>query len=200
MTEEIDRIIKSGFYDSTVLTDRVCDMFYNEKVDTPWVRETVNHSYCKRIIQQASWPATTDFDRLVRSFDLLNSNGIIALHNAGNTRDEGIDDASDIQKELTIKNISCRGFCCYDTQDVDAAIDGNCLYLTFGHFNEKGNGCIQIGNEINATLQRCGFKTKWDQTCDARIRIEPFVWQKRFGNKNCTYEHAKELLSHNKSS
>ena len=200
MTEEIDRLTKSGFYDSTVLTDQVFDMFSNEKVDTPWVIETVTHSYRKRLVEQASWPVTTDFDRLASVFDLLNSNSIIALHNAGNTRDEGLDDANDIHKELKIKNILCRGFCCYDTQDVDGAIDGNFLYLTFGDFDENNKRCIQIGNEINATLQRCGFKTKWDRTCDTRIRIEPFVWQKRFGNKNCTYDHAKELLSHNKSS
>jgi hypothetical protein len=91
----------------------------------------------------------------------------------------------------------CRGFCCYDTQDLDGAIDGNFLYLTFGDFSDDDKVCIQIGDEVLAALHRFGFKTEWDRSCQTRIRIKPFIWQKRFGGKDWTYEHAKELLSRN---
>jgi len=193
MTEELDHFIKSGFYDSVEVIENMCDMFYKEKIDTPWLAGVAMRAYRRREAEQASWPAVTDFDKLVKAFDRLNANGIVALHNAGNTKDEDEDDASEIRTALSGTHL--RGFCGYDTQDVDGLIDGGKgLYITFGSFNDSKKACTLIGKEVDAQLRAAGFTTVWDQTCDTRIMIKPIRWQKRFGNGNCSYEHAKELL------
>ena len=196
MTEEITREIKIGFRDSAEAVESICDMFYKEKVDTPWVIKTVAAAYRRRLVEQTSWPAITDFDRLVKVFDRLNSNGIIALHNAGVMMEDGIEDAGEIRKQLQAKQFPCRGLCCYDSQAIEGAIDGQALYLTFGDFDNNARACVRIGKEIEAALREAGFKTSWDRTCETRILIKPFVWRKRFGNDNCSYDHSKDLLSH----
>jgi len=195
MTEDIRNLVNSGFYDSARLVDDICDMFYKEKIDTPWVRATVSSACRKKLAEQASWPAVTDFDKLAQVFDQLDRQGIVALHNAGNTQDEGEEDAGEIRKDLQAKGIKCRGYCFYDTQDIDRAIAGHELYLAFGQFDGDTTAGRKIGREINALLNRSGFQTVWDQRLESRIGIKPFDWKKRFGNENCSYEHAKELLS-----
>lgn len=199
MTEEINRFVKFGFYDSADLIERIGDMFYNEKIDTGWLAGTIGRAYRKELADQSGWRVPTDVDHLFIVFNSLNSKGIVSLHNAGNTKDEGEDDAREIRDSLKTKHIPCRGYCCYDSQDVDGAIDGNFLYLTFGDFENQEDACIRIGDEIVAALHRSGFKVQWDRSCQNRIMIKPFIWKNRLGGKEWGYDHAKELLTRTKS-
>src|SRR5882724_8948500 len=56
MTGEIDMFIKGGFYFGEDLRDRVCDMFINEKVDTPWVEATINKAFRRRLVSRCPGP------------------------------------------------------------------------------------------------------------------------------------------------
>jgi len=192
---EIKNFILTGFYENDETVDRIKDMFYNETIDEAWVKDVVEREYTKRLSEQSSWATVTDFDKLVKVFDQLNSSGIIALHKAGNTRQDGEEDTFDLHQELEKKGVKTKGYCFYHSQDVDRAIDVRSLFLAFGDFEGNDKLTLEIGNKIVETLHQQGFKTKWDNTIETRIEIIDFSWQKGFGNENCSYEHSAKLLS-----
>ena len=170
-------------------------MFYDTNLDTTWTKQEIDNQYKQRLAEQQTWEKETDFDRLAQVFDQLNLSGIIALHNAGYTRQDGEGDTQEIHEDLKAKGITTRGYCFYHTQDMDGVIDGGNLYLAFGDFDYDDQSGTAIGKEIVAALQDRGFKTNWNESIETRIEVLEIKWQKRFGNDNCSNERAVRLLS-----
>jgi len=192
---EIRAFIKSGFFDKVETFENIQDMFYDETLDEAWIKQEIQTQYEQRLEEAKTWEKETDFDRLAQVFDKLNSSGIIRLHKAGNTRQDGEGDTEEIYEALKDKGIKTRGYCFYHTQDVDRAIEGDNLFLAFGAFQGDEKMGTDIGKEIVAALHGKGFKTDWNGSIEKRIEIVGIKWQKRFGNETCTNERAIALLS-----
>jgi hypothetical protein len=194
ISAEIKTLIKSGFYDREETFDSISDMF-NEKLDEPWIKEQIEKEYAKRLKEQHDWPEVTDFDKLVKAFDKLNSSHIIALHNYDNTREEGEEDTKELHDKLKTKGINTIGYCFYHTQDVDRVAEEKVLFIAFGDFENNDKKSVEIGQAVVKALLQQGFKITWNNSADTRIEITNIKWQKRFGNKNCSYERSVKLLS-----
>jgi len=195
IADEIKAFIKSGFFDKEETFENIHDMFYNETLDKAWVKQEIKKQYEQQLAEQATWQKETDFDRIAWVFDKLNSSGIIALHNAGYTRQDGEGDTEQIHEDLKAKGIKTRGYCFYHTQDMERAIKGDNLFLAFGDFEGNGKLGEDIGREIVAALHEKGFKTDWNGSIEKRIEVVGLKWQKRFGNDNCSNERAIKLLN-----
>src|SRR5689334_20752440 len=74
---EIGVDIKSGFYDTEDVFSRVEDYLYEVEFDAAWARLEIDKAFAARAKEEANWPAITDFDKLARAFDELNSSGIV---------------------------------------------------------------------------------------------------------------------------
>lgn len=74
----------SGFYDPDEV-DSMIDDILEDDGDEAMLRAVVAPEFDKKTAEEASWPDTTDCDRLDQAFAELNSRGIISLHNAGYT-------------------------------------------------------------------------------------------------------------------
>lgn len=193
--EQLSISIKSGFYDQGEIFTNIEDYLYEIPFDRDWTRKQIDSAYAIRLKEQATWASVTDFDKLIQAFDLLNSKGIIALHNAGITKQDGESDSEEIHDSLLKKGIKTKGFCYYHWQDVERVIDDNHLYIGFGDFNNSDKEALEIGKQVASTLESKGFKLNWDKTVETRIEITNINWQKRFGNENCSNEKAIKLLS-----
>jgi hypothetical protein len=197
--EQVDISIKSGFYDKEEIFTNVEDYLYEIPFDHEWAKQQIDKAYSERLREQSTWPTVTDFDKIVQAFDKLNSSGIIALHNAGMTRQDGEGDSEEIHDDLLKKGIITKGFCYYHWQDVERVVDDSHLYIGFGDFNNNDKDALEIGKQVAAALEEQGFKLNWDNTVATRIEITNIKWQKRFGNDNCSNEKAINLLSHQKN-
>lgn len=196
VADEIGLLVKSGFFNKEETLEQIQDMLYDDPLDEAWIKQEIDKQYEQRLAEQNTWPKETDFDRLTQVFDHLNTSGIIALHRAGITRQDGESDTKDLHDELTLKGIKTRGYCFYHTQDMDRVIDGdNRLFLAFGDFEESDEQGTAIGKEIISALHKKGFKTNWNGSIETRIEVIDMNWQKRFGNDNCSNERAINLLS-----
>jgi hypothetical protein len=96
----------SGFYDRDEINEMINDILEDD-ADEAFLRSAVEPEFEKKSVAEASWPEETDCDRLDQAFESLNSNGIIALHNAGYTMSDGFSDVSEVLHEsgLCIVNI-----------------------------------------------------------------------------------------------
>ena len=193
--QEINISIKSGFYNKEDILANMEDYLYEIPYDQKWVKEQIENAYSTRLKEQKAWPTVTDFDKLAQAFDILNKSGIIALHNAGYTKQDGEGDSEEIHDELLKKGIKIKGYCYYHWQDIERVVDDRHLYIGFGDFNANDKDALEIGKEVAATLEKQGFKINWDKTVVKRIEITNINWQKRFGNDNCSNEKAIKLLS-----
>jgi hypothetical protein len=110
--------------------------------------------------------SVNDRDRLDAAFAELERRGVIALQRAGGSNSMGLDDVEDEQKYRIHLGRPARGFCFYHSQDLESAIAGDGLYLSFGAFS---GAVVTIGILVVDTLQSVGLKPKWNG--DARERI-----------------------------
>lgn len=197
--KQIDIDVRSGFYTKEEIFTNVEDYLYEIPFDKVWVKEQIEMTYSKQLVEQAKQPSITDFDKLVQAFDELNSSGIIALHRAGVTKQDGEGDCEEIHEDLAKKGIKTKGFCYYHWQDVERVIDGDNLYIGFGDFDSNDKAAAEIGTQVAETLRSKGFEINWDKTAYTRIEITNIKWQKSFGNASSDYDRAIRLLSSQKN-
>lgn len=193
--EQLNISIKSGFYDKEEIFTNIEDYLYEIPFDQDWTKKQIDSAYAERLREQESWATVTDFDKLVQAFDKLNSSGIIALHNAGMTKQDGEGDSQEIHEDLLKKRIKTSGFCYYHWQDVERVVEDTHLFIGFGNFNNSDKDALEIGKQVAAILESKGFKLNWNNTVDKRIEITNINWQKRFGNDDCSNEKAIKLLT-----
>jgi hypothetical protein len=71
------------------------------------------------------------------------------------------------------------GYCFYHGQDLERAVDGQGLLLTFGDIHGDDDKGVKIGEIIRDKAVEHGFKVEWDGSIKTRIQLAPFEWQRR---------------------
>lgn len=179
---EIDWLVRAGFYDKSDLMRIFCEEMYAPgDLDETLVSAAIEMRIKKHEADQKTWPAVTDCDRLNSAFAALNKRGVIALQNAGNTQTDGFEIA-EVYHEEHPNPESVIGYCFFHNQDLERAVDGNVLYMSFGPVDSKEEASkgVEVGNIVREELQKAGLKVEWDGTFDDRLRVLDLVWQRRY--------------------
>ncbi len=174
--EALQRYVWSGFYNA----DQVFEMIVeNCEVDLeePLLRLMVSKMFKAKSADQTVWPEETDCDVLDQAFAYLDSQGIIALHNAGYTMSDGLDDVDEVFEERGRSHV--KGYCFYHWQDVEAAIAGGGLWIAFGGLNEDSMQKMTVGNLVKDVLETHGFVVEWNGDPETRLYIPNFDWKRR---------------------
>ena len=178
---EIRRLVWSGFYDAPAVREIVLEeIFEPGEIDPDWVEQRIDEEFARKLEVERAWPAVTDCDKLDRAFDELNETGIIALQNAGFTQDEGIEDVTAEYEELGGEDSLVEGYCFYHGQDLERAVDGEGLLLTFGDIQGDDARGVEIGARIVEVLHRHGLAVEWTGTIDQRIELPEIEWRRRY--------------------
>ena len=131
--------------------------------------------------EKADWPEVTDCDKLENAFEWIEGAGIITLQNAGYTQSDGYEDICEIYRRHSDR-ASVLGYCYYHGQDLDRAVAGEGLYLSFGPMNPKDETTVgvRVGEAITAQLRRAGLEPEWNGSFNKRIYIKALDWKRRF--------------------
>lgn len=179
--EQLELDIKFGFENEGELYDSIRDMFYNEEdFDEEWLRQTISKKYHQHQQDSSKWNRPTDFDRLAGAFDKLIMEKIVCLHNAGHTKQDGVDDCMETIEQLSEFGISTTGFCYYHSQDLARAVDNGIrkLFIGFGSTTGDDGEALQVGKRIVSILMENKFEVNWAGSVDQRIEIININWQK----------------------
>lgn len=166
----------SGFYDADEV-DSMIDDILEDDADEAMLRASVVSEFDKKSATEASWPNTTDCDRLDQAFAELNSRGIVALHNAGYTMSDGISDVSEVlggQDRTGIK-----GYCFYHGQDTERAVEGGGLWIAFGDLHDDPLKKTEIGHLVKDVLQASGLTVEWNGDPETRLNLPKLDWKRR---------------------
>jgi hypothetical protein len=151
----------------------------NDEVDEAWLHKVIRIEFAAKRKAEKTWPKVTDCDRLDRAFETLERQGVIALHMAGFTQSDGLEEVEEAYREAGGNKSNYAGHCFYTEQDQEGAVDGSGLYIGFGHLSRNDAKGVEVGQLLQAALEREGLKVKWDETIKARLFIKGFRWQRR---------------------
>jgi hypothetical protein len=188
ITSEISILIDSGFFDLDEVLEIIEEQFMDENISIDTVNRIISTKFNEKITEEKNWKKPTDFDMLKNCFNELSKENIVAIHNAGYTMDEGIHDAFEVFHHLQSKDIVPEGFCFYNFQDIEIAIQTNLLNIAFGDFENNENKYLEIGKKIVHVLRNNGFSVDWNEDINTRIAIDPFKWEKLFDNEEYQME------------
>ena len=172
----IENWVWSGFYDADEV-DSMIDDILEDDADEAMLRAAVVSEFNKKTAAEASWPDTTDCDRLDQAFAKLNSRGIIALHNAGYTMSDGLGDVSEVLDERGRAGIN--GYCFYHAQDLERAVEGGGLMIAFGAFDDDKLKKTKIGHLVKDVLHESGFTVEWNGDPESRLNLPEIDWKRR---------------------
>ena len=104
---------------------------------------------------------------------------MIALHRAGFTQTDGLDEVEEEYREAGGKASGYTGHCFYTEQDQEGALDGPGMYIGFGHLTGDDAKGVDVGHRVRAALEDEGLVVEWDGTIKSRLFVKGFRWQRR---------------------
>ena len=170
--------IWSGFDNEDVVTETLNDWLLDDEA-APHVKALrlfADHEFATKRTAELNWPTETDCDRLDAIFKQLNSEGILALADAGYTTSDSHGDAWDLIGRSSKGRYT--GFCYYHGQDVERVVDGLALWLGFDAVEEGEAAKRHIGERVRAAVATT-FKVNWNGDPESRIEITNLKWQRR---------------------
>ncbi len=181
VVREMRAAVRSGFQDEAAVVAMFAEERYEPgELDPAEVKAAVSKEFAALREERKTWPAETDCDRLTQVFKALAGRGVIALENAGYTQSDGQDDVAQAFDSAPDKS-KLTGYCFYHGQDVERAVNGEGLHLSFGALDpekEESQGPL-VGKIVVEELEKRGLKTVWDSTFQTRIHIPKFDWKRR---------------------
>ena len=194
--EELKKEIQFGFYNSEELLESISEMFYEvEDFDTDWLNREISARLENHKTKSLTWEKPTDFEKLVKAFDELIEVGIVSLHKAGYTRQDGEGDCIEIIDELQALGIKVMGYCYYHTQDLERAIgDEKMLFVGYDSYNHNDELATEVAEKIVKVLNQHGLNARWNGSLNSRIEIQDIDWKKTADTVDYNYERIFEIM------
>ena len=178
LAQEIELSLRDNVETPEQIVERVVEIFSLKGKAKNQTATQVAVAHQTFLQQQARWPAITDYDRLLKAFDVLFDQGIIALPAAGFYSDEAYDEVMYFAKNHW-GQYNYQGYCYFTLQSMRHASKGEGFDLSFGPLDsqlEETLG-VEIGQVIVNALREQEFNPSWDGTFNQRVMLPKFDWR-----------------------
>lgn len=188
--------VRSGFYSleevHNNIIEEIEDNGFEDEISIEWAQEQINFVNDHLLEESKSWESITQTQRLIEAFDELAESKIIALHYPGYTTDDGEYEVTEVERALIDNDEKSEGYCFYHGQDLERAVRGEGLYISFQKINNESDAVSkEVAKKIVAVLEKNGLKIEWNGKATSRIYIPDFKWQKIYN------EDDRDLLNYN---
>lgn len=185
--ESIFNQVRMGFLSLDEIQENILeeieDNEFEDEISEEWAFDKIKEEYQKLLAESKKWNSPTDTERLIKAFDELGDENIIALHNAGYTTTDGEYEVVEVERELQENEVESDGYCFYHEQDLARAIDieNLGLYIAFQKVDNADDAVtIEIGKRVAEVLINNDFRIIWNGSARSKIEIPGFRWQKIF--------------------
>jgi hypothetical protein len=176
----VHSFVWTGEYDADEIPWLIEDSLgVGDVVDQGWLRDVIAAEIAAKREAEQTWPPVTDCDRLDRAFQALQRQGVIALHRAGFTQSDGLEEVEDDYREAGGEASDYAGHCFYTEQDQQGALDRSGMCIGFGHLSGDDAKGVEVGHRVRAALEAEGLSVEWDGTIGRRLFVKGFRWQRR---------------------
>lgn len=143
-----------------------------EQIVTDLAFQVVNKAIKECLEEEKSWLGTTDCDKLSNAFNELTENGIIAKENFTCCNSCG---SYEIAQHAIKGDV---GYVFYHQQDTERAVEGEGVYLSYGHIGVAKKSLSEITEQIVQTIEKHGLKVEWNGSVNTRMLVN-LDWKKR---------------------
>ncbi|MFJ9771644.1 DUF6891 domain-containing protein [Kitasatospora sp. NPDC101157] len=190
--ERARELIRCGFQEPDEIAESLVEVLDDQGLTQEEAERIVAPLWAERLAEQADWPETTDVDRLVDAFDLLEDQGIVAAMDFTCCAGCGYAEIGGEADE------DSRGFVFFHQQDTEAAAAGRGLMLRYGTFRtaeepsggpgeesddeaeeDAGRRTAEVGRAVVAALEAVGLPVEWNGSPRTAIRVAPLEWLNR---------------------
>lgn len=181
--EQIQLNVYAGFYDNDEILELIMEIIEDEELDDEisesWVLNEIRKLRRERELASKEWEKPTDIDCLVKAFNVLQKEGVIALHNAGYTSSDALSDASEVYHMALEQGLSPIGYCYYHGQDLERVLDGDGLMIGFDSADGEPESRLEIGQKVLEVLQAEELTCTWEGVENQRIFVD-MVWESTY--------------------
>jgi hypothetical protein len=174
--------VAAGFATIDDIVDDAVEVFADASSDPSPLRAAATaiagRALTAHLTEQASWPATTDCDRLDAAFAELDRTGIAARQHFSCCGTCGAHEIHDEMNQAEKAGTPPRGYTFFHIQDTEHAVAGESLYLSYGAVDSDQTASVKIGHEVVGILGRHGLSPSWNGKPAHRIAV-PLHWQRR---------------------
>ncbi|WP_327676476.1 DUF6891 domain-containing protein [Kitasatospora sp. NBC_00458] len=178
--ERARELIRCGFQEPDEIAESLVEDLDDQGLTAEEAERIVAPLWRERLEEQASWPETTDVDRLEAAFDALEEQGIVAAMDFTCCASCGYAEIGGEADE------DSRGFVFFHQQDTERAVSGGSLMLRYGGFQVDGESTeaavrrtVGIGRAVAAALGAAGLPAEWDGSPERAIAVTPITWLNR---------------------
>lgn len=148
------------------------------------LREAIELAFAAKAEHVATWPASTDNDRLLVAFAALEGAGILALESLGDTQEEAIRQAVAQAAIRAGLGRPVHGYCFFTWNDMARAIEGEGVTLAYGTFDEVETATSptaeqKVGAAVVQASRDAGLEVAWSGSDEDFIELPRFKWQRR---------------------
>lgn len=188
--------VRSGFYSlediQSNIIEEIEDNGFEDEISEDWAHEQIEKVYNELEEESKLWEKPTQTDSLITAFDELATKRFIALHYAGYTNDDGEYEAVEIERALRDNKEKSEGYCFYHGQDLERAVRGEGLYISFQKINNESDVVSkEVAKKIIEVLEKHNLPVEWNGKATTRIFIPAFKWQRVYN------EEDRDLLNYN---
>lgn len=199
--ESIFNQVRMGFLSLDEIQENILeeieDNEFEDEISEEWAFDKIKEEYQKLLSESKKWKSPTDTERLIKAFDELGEENIIALHNAGYTTTDGEYEVVEVERELQENEVESDGYCFYHEQDLARAIatENPGLYIAFQKVDNLDDAItIEVGKRVAEVLINNDFKIIWNGSAKSKIEIPGFRWQKIFDEDARDLEDYSEVV------
>nr|WP_298002792.1 hypothetical protein [uncultured Flavobacterium sp.] len=188
--------VRSGFYSlediQNNIIEEIEDNGFEDEISEDWAYKQINAVNEELLKESESWGENTQTNRLIAAFDELAESKIIALHYTGYTMDDGEYEVIEVERTLNDNNEKSEGYCFYHGQDLERAVRGDGLNISFQKINNESDVVSkEIAKKIVAVLEKHDLKVDWNGKASSKILLPEFKWQRIYD------EDDRDLLNYN---
>lgn len=188
--------VRSGFYSlediQNNIIEEIEDNGFEDEISEDWAYKQINAVNEELLKESESWGENTQTNRLIAAFDELAESKIIALHYTGYTMDDGEYEVIEVERTLNDNNEKSEGYCFYHGQDLERAVRGEGLNISFQKINNESDVVSkEIAKKIVAVLEKHDLKVDWNGKASSKILLPEFKWQRIYD------EDDRDLLNYN---
>ncbi|KUJ62813.1 hypothetical protein AR687_05285 [Flavobacteriaceae bacterium CRH] len=199
--ESIFNQVRMGFLSLDEIQENIIeeieDNEFEDEISEEWAFDKIREEYQKLLAESKQWKSPTDTERLIKAFDELCDENIIALHNAGFTTSDGESEVVEVETELRENEVESDGYCFYHEQDLAraVAVEDPGLFIAFQKVdNEDAETTIEVGKKVAEVLRNNGFDVNWNESPKTKIEIPGFRWQKIFNEDDRDLQDYGEVI------
>lgn len=188
--------VRSGFYSleeiQTNIIEEIEDNGFEDEITEEWAYNQINEVYGELLKESEIWGTNTKTNRLIAAFDELAASKIVALHYSGFTTDDGEYEVEEVERTLIDNDEKSEGYCFYHGQDMERAVRGEGLYITFQKLNNVSDVVSrEVAKKIVDVLEKHDLKVDWNGKTTSRIFLPEFKWERVYN------EDDRDLLNYN---